>query len=385
MRIETGLNGGEFLGLQNVAMRVERDMARVMKMIKRISFAGVLALALTAIAAPPAAWDKKAPENKADLLQIQQQVAKVLVKVRAATVAVRAGGGSGSGVIITADGLVLTAGHVSGTPGRKFEVILADGRKFEGQALGNSVATDSGMIRILKPKDLPVVSYALPSMPETGTWVLAVGNPGGWDDKRGSVFRLGRIISTTRDTLRTDCKLLGGDSGGPLFDLNGTVVGIHSRISSRPDQNYHVAMISFHDDWKPLADGKTIKPIDESKRGYLGLIAADHPAGARVNHVVEDSPAAKAGVVVGDVITHINDKKIFGGESVRHILNQMLPDETVVLTIEREGKSKAVTIKLTKKPASDLPKEEPDAPLGPLNPKKGPEKKNPEPPKKDNP
>ncbi len=350
----------------------------------RLCLGAALLVPMAWAAGAPAAWDKKAPENKADLLQIQQQVSKVLTKVRAATVAVRAGGGSGSGVIISDDGLVLTAGHVSGTPGRTFEVILADGRKFEGKALGKSDATDSGMIRITKPKDLPTVGYATPSMPETGDWVLAVGNPGGWDEKRGSVFRLGRIISTTRDTLRTDCKLLGGDSGGPLFDLNGTVIGIHSRISSRPDQNFHVAMISFHDDWKALADGKSIKPIEESKRGYLGLIAADHPAGARVNHVVEDSPAAKAGAKVGDVITHINDKKIFGGESVRHILNQMAPDETVVLRVEREGKPQTLTIKLGKKPASDLPKEEPDEP-GPPGPGKGPKKKFPEPPSKEKP
>lgn len=181
------------------------------------------------------AWEKEAPETVADLLAIQKQVQKVLPKCMAATVTLQMGGSSGSGVVVNKEGLVLTAGHVSGKPGRAVKIILADGRELKGKALGMNGKTDSGLVQITDPpKDLPVIEYdkSKEELPGIGQWCIAVGNPGGLDKDRGAVVRVGRIISATKDTLRTDCMLLGGDSGGPLFDFNGVVIGIHSRISS---------------------------------------------------------------------------------------------------------------------------------------------------------
>ena len=180
--------------------------------------------------------------------------------------------------------------------------------------------------------------------------VLGVGNMGGWDAKRGAVFRLGRVISVSRNTIRTDCKLLGGDSGGPLFDLNGKVIGIHSRISSSPDQNYHVAMIAFHDDWDELKSSKTVEPVDEGKRGYLGINFSSDPKGVRVTKVGEKTSAEKAGLKPGDIITHFNGKKLFAGGDVRDLIEKTKIGDEIKLKVEREGKTLDMTIKLGVRP-----------------------------------
>ncbi|MBL69398.1 MAG: hypothetical protein CMO74_13300 [Verrucomicrobiales bacterium] len=317
--------------------------------MKRLSFLSAVLLAVGVLnAADPV--EKRTPEGVEDLLTLQKKVLEIRDEVRAATVAVKMGRGAGSGVIVSKDGLVLTAGHVSGKPGQKFQVILSDGRTFEGVALGNSPKTDSGMIQIKKPKDLPIVDFVGPSQPDIGQWVVAVGNMGGWDAKRGAVFRLGRVIAVSRDTIRTDCKLLGGDSGGPLFDLSGRVIGIHSRISSAPDQNYHVAMIAFHDDWKDLKDGKSVKPIGEGERGYLGVNFSTDPKGARVTRVGEDTVAEKAGLKPGDIITHFDGHKLFAGGDLRALIEKTKAGDEVILSVEREGKSMDIDLKLGKRP-----------------------------------
>ena len=306
--------------------------------------------ALTVAHGAPPALDKKTPAGTDDLLALQKKVLAVRDKIRAATVAVKMGRGAGSGVIVSKDGLVLTAGHVSGKPGQKFKVILSDGREFDGVALGNSKKTDSGMIQINKPKDLPIADYVGPGQPELGQWCIAVGNMGGWDAKRGAVFRLGRVISISRNTIRTDCKLLGGDSGGPLYDLNGKVIGIHSRISSAPDQNYHVAMIAFHDDWDDLKASKSVEPVSEGERGYLGINFSSDPRGVRVTKVGEKTSAEKAGLKPGDIITHFNGKRLFAGGDARDLIEKTKIGDEIKLKVEREGKMLDITVKLGKRP-----------------------------------
>ena len=297
-----------------------------------------------------AAPDKITPSDIDDLLAIQKKVLAIRDKIRVATVAVKMGRGAGSGVIVSKDGLVLTAGHVSGKPGQKFKVILSDGREFDGVALGNSKKTDSGMIQIKKPKNLPTVGYVGPGQPELGQWCMAVGNMGGWDAERGAVFRLGRVINISRNTIRTDCKLLGGDSGGPLFDLDGKVIGIHSRISSNPDQNYHVAMIAFHDDWDDLKASIIVEPVSEDERGYLGINFSSDPKGVRVTRVGEETSAAKAGLKPGDVITHFDGKKLYSGSGVRDLIEKTKVGDEIKIKLEREGKTLGMTIKLGKRP-----------------------------------
>jgi serine protease Do len=310
--------------------------------IKTHFAAALLVLALPLSAATPA-WEKDTPENVADLLAIQKQVQSVLKKCMAATVTLQMGGSSGSGVIVNKDGLVLTAGHVSGRPGRAVTVVLADGRKLKGKALGMHKGSDSGMVRITNPPDdLPLVDYkrSKNELPKVGQWCIAVGNPGGLDKKRGAVVRVGRVISRTKTTVRSDCMLLGGDSGGPLFDMTGVVIGIHSRISGAQDQNFHVAMPAFQAYWKGLIDPGSKIPA------FLGVSTEDNDEGALVLEVLDDSPADKAGIQKGDIIQNVKDKEIKTAVGLTDTIRSFRPGTKVKVTLLRDGKEKEIEVTL---------------------------------------
>ena len=309
----------------------------------KIKFVAFLMAVVLPLSAAIPAWEKEAPESIADLLAIQKQVQSVLKKCMAATVTLQMGGSSGSGVIVNKDGLVLTAGHVSGRPGRAVTVVLADGRRLKGKALGAHKGSDSGMVRITDPPDnLPIVDFdkSKDKLPKMGQWCIAVGNPGGLDKERGAVVRVGRVIKATRTTVRTDCMLLGGDSGGPLFDFNGVVIGIHSRISGATDQNMHVAMTAFQDEWEGLIDPSSKIPA------FLGVFTEDNEKGALVLEVRDNSPAKKAGIQKDDILQKINDKKIKDAVDLTDIIRSFRPGTKVKVTLLRDGKGKVIEVSL---------------------------------------
>ncbi|MEM7383541.1 MAG: trypsin-like peptidase domain-containing protein [Verrucomicrobiota bacterium] len=256
-----------------------------------------------------------APQSIQDLLNIQKHLKQILPKAEKATVAVL-GVGAGSGVIVSPDGYVLTAGHVSGKPGRTVGIILADGRKMSGVTLGKVDHADAGMIKISGEGRFPHVPMAAPESVRVGDWSFALGHPGGPDRDRGAVVRLGRVIWQSDETMRTDCKLLGGDSGGPLFDLNGRVTGIHSRISKRPDENYHVPVATFRKFWEPMIAGKD---VNRARRfsGVLGLKIVEHDQGLYIKAVDPGSAGAKAGLKTGDVLTRANGRTLLHHDQLR--------------------------------------------------------------------
>ena len=309
----------------------------------KIKFAAFLMAVVLPLSAAIPAWEKEAPENLDDLLAIQKQVQSVLKKCMAATVTLQMGGSSGSGVVVNKDGLVLTAGHVSGRPGRAVTVVLDDGRRLKGKALGMHKGSDSGMVRITDPPDdLPIVDFdkSKDKLPKTGQWCIAVGNPGGLDKERGVVVRVGRVIRATRTTVRTDCMLLGGDSGGPLFDFNGVVIGIHSRISSATDQNMHVAMTAFQDEWEGLIDPASKIPA------FLGVYTENNEPGALVLEVRDNSPAKKAGIQKDDILQKVNDKEIKDAVDLTDIIRGFRPGTKVKVTLLRAGKKKVIEVNL---------------------------------------
>jgi S1-C subfamily serine protease len=140
---------------------------------------------------------------------------------------------TGSGVLVSADGLILTAGHMFEQPGTKFTVRFVDGRVFHGISLGMDHAADSAMARIADPAPSggwPFSPLAPADSAKVGDWVLTTGNPGGLVIDRNPPLRLGRVTGHTARTLQTNLAIEPGDSGGPVFDLDGRVVGINSRI-----------------------------------------------------------------------------------------------------------------------------------------------------------
>ena len=207
--------------------------------------------------------DKKVPESREDLVAIQTSLQKHLAVARQATVCIQVGQGSGSGVIVSEGGLVLTAAHVISGVGKSMKVVMEDGTKYEAKSLGLHSENDAGMLQIQSEKKFPFVRYENKSannLPESrvGDWVFALGHSGGFDKARGSVVRLGRMVKVADTTVHSDCVLIGGDSGGPLFDMNGELIGIHSRVGRRLAQNMHVPLQVFHTYWDLLEKGEFI-------------------------------------------------------------------------------------------------------------------------------
>ena len=175
---------------------------------------------------------------------------------------------SGSGVVVSADGLIVTAGHVVDAPGTRLMIRFPDGRVVQGVTLGVDRGADSGLAKITDiapPGGWPFAPMAPSASAKNGEWVLATGNPGGVVVGRNPPLRLGRITIHTDKLLQSDCTVVSGDSGGPLFDLQGRVVGINSNISLSTDENHHVPISVYHAQWADLLAGKKI----ESKGGML--------------------------------------------------------------------------------------------------------------------
>jgi len=254
-------------------------------------------------------FDKEAPESIDDLRAMQDRVQEIVAKVTPSTVGVIIGGAQGSGVIVSEDGLVLTAGHVSGSPGRKATLVLPDGSRISAESLGRNIGMDSGMLKITeKDKKWPFVEIGVSKDLRQGEWCVSVGHPGGYQRGRAPVVRLGRVLGRTNSAIRTDCTLVGGDSGGPLFDIDGKLIGIHSRISSSLTANFHVPIDTFQETWDRLAQAEE---WGGPNRGpVIGVRGEDVDKGCRITEVFPGLPAEKAGIKEGDVVTTFDGQVI---------------------------------------------------------------------------
>jgi S1-C subfamily serine protease len=254
------------------------------------SFTTLLACALAtgALGADtPALLDKATPASVAELRALEAQVQKVLAKVVPCTVGIRIGPGQGSGVIVSADGYVLTAGHVSEAPGRDAIVVLPSGKTLRAKTLGRNIGADSGLLKIIDPGPYPFVEMGKSSTLQKGQWVVAIGHPGGFRANRTPVVRLGRVLFANPFIIRTDCTIVGGDSGGPLFDLEGKVVGIHSKIGNTAiTENFHVPIDTYREHWDRLAraeswnDNPGSKPLVASAGGKIVFEKAERLSSA---------------------------------------------------------------------------------------------------------
>ena len=200
----------------------------------------------------PAGLLRPAPESIADLRAIEASVKVLVKKVSPATVAVEVGGATGSGVIISSNGLVLTAAHVAGGPDRKVTFTFPDGKRVRGKTVGSDENSDAGLMRITEGGPWPFVPLGELETAKVGDWVLALGHPGGFDSRRSLVVRLGRLLRIRGDSLQSDCTISPGDSGGPLFDMHGRVIGIHTTISGSMSENFHVPITKFYSEWDEI-------------------------------------------------------------------------------------------------------------------------------------
>jgi serine protease Do len=342
--------------------------------------AACLALLLGAFAAaapaadPVSKWDSTrttAPDDLSEVKALQTAMKAVVDKCDATTVAVLFGPSAGSGVIVSEDGLVLTAAHVirdydtpragamEGRPlpftaGKAVRIMLPDGKKVDGKTLGINAAEDSGMVQITEkgPNDgkWPFATVAKSGNVAKGQWVVSMGHPSGPKVGRSPVARLGRIEWTDKHTLRSNCTLVGGDSGGPLFDLDGRVIGIHSRIGPGLALNYHVQTDQFKNDWDKLVAGTWVDKPAAVTAAYFGVIFPDdEDEDAWLVKVLEGDPADKAGLQAGDTITRFNDSAVKSVKQFRKLMETAKAGEKVRLGVRRGVNTLTLPVTLGKK------------------------------------
>ena len=266
--------------------------------------------------------------------------------------------GAGSGFIVTSDGYILTNTHVVANAD-EVTVRLTDRREFQAKVIGADERTDVAVIKI-NAASLPIVKLGDPSKIKPGQWVLAIGSPFGFDNSATA----GIISATARSLpsdnyvpfIQTDVAVNPGNSGGPLFNLSGEVIGINSQIFSRTGGYMGVSFAIPIDVARNVEDqlirtghvvrgriGVTIQDVNAQLAESFGL---DRPRGALVSSVEKDGPASKAGLMPGDVILAVNGRPIERYGELSGSIAAMKPGSDATLQVFRQGKQQQVPVKI---------------------------------------
>jgi serine protease Do len=296
--------------------------------------------------------------NLQDLTKLESKVEEVSRKVLPATVALLSEktGSSGSGVITTQDGLILTAAHVV-QGAEQLLVVFPDGKQVQGKVLGANYSKDIAMVKITEEGKWPFVEMGASKSLEAGDWVVALGHSAGFDAGRTPPVRFGCVVSKgPGNFLTTDCTLIGGDSGGPLFGLNGKIVAIHSSIGQSLTNNNHAGIDGFREDWDRLIAGKTwgalsMNPFANPEMPVLGIGMGLKRLvkGVFVESVIPGSPAAAAGVRAGDVVLSLDGSTVREGGELLQMLAKRQPGDQVKLGVLRDQEELEVTVTLKRR------------------------------------
>src|SRR5215831_15159851 len=273
--------------------------------------------------------------------------------------------GVGSGFFISADGYAVTNNHVV-DHAKSVEVTTDDGKTYTAKVIGTDQKTDLALIKVEGRNDFAYASFAN-EMPRIGDWVIAVGNPYGL----GGTVTAGIISAEGRDIgsgpydnyIQIDAPINKGNSGGPTFDTNGNVIGVNTAIYSPsggsvgigfdiPASAVKMVVSQLKDKGSVTRAwlGVQVQPVTAGIAESLGLKNA---AGALVAEAQADTPAAKAGIVAGDVITAVNGNAIKDSRTLAREISSMAPGTSVKLDILRKGESKTITLTLANMPNQD--------------------------------
>lgn len=264
--------------------------------------------------------------------------------------------GLGSGFIVSSDGLVLTNAHVV-RAGGDVVVRLTDKREFKAKVIGTDTQTDVAVLKI-EATDLPTVKIGDPNAVRVGEWVVAIGSPYGFDNSvtAGIVSAKGRSLpdGTYVPFIQTDVAVNPGNSGGPLFNMKGEVIGINSQIYSRTGgyqglsfaipmdvaANVQNQLVSYGKVTRGRI-GVTIQEVNQSLAESFGL---KKTTGALVSSVEKDSPAAKAGIEPGDVILKVDGREINGSMDLTGHVANLKPGSSARVEVWRKGASRVLTV-----------------------------------------
>jgi len=264
--------------------------------------------------------------------------------------------GLGSGFIVSADGLVLTNAHVVRS-GSEVVVRLTDKREFKAKVVGADPQTDVAVLKI-DATNLPTVKIGDPNAVRVGEWVVAIGSPYGFDNSvtAGIVSAKSRALpdGTYVPFIQTDVAVNPGNSGGPLFNMKGEVIGINSQIYSRTG-GYQGLSFAIPIDVAAKVQTQLVR-YGKVTRGRFGVMIQEvnqslaesfglkKPAGALVSSVENGSPAAKAGIEPGDVILKVDGKDIQGSMELSRYVADLKPGSAAKVEVWRKGASRELTV-----------------------------------------
>jgi serine protease Do len=281
------------------------------------------------------------------------------------------GGSLGSGFLISADGYVVTNNHVvsparTGATVDQITVILPDRREFEAELVGRDATSDLAVLKI-KGTNLPFVRFAQGDPVRVGDWVVAIGNPFGL----GGTVTAGIVSALHRNLnsgvydryIQTDASINMGNSGGPMFDLNGNVVGINTALISPTGGNVGIGFAIPAEQAAPIVEA--LRKGQRPERGYIGVslqpitddIAAsmDLPknTGELIRGVTPGAGAARAGIQQGDVVVSVNGQPVNPDQSLAYLVSQVRPGQRVPIELIRDGDRRTVTVTVGARPTEE--------------------------------
>ena len=275
------------------------------------------------------------------------------------------GSNLGSGVIISQDGYILTNHHVV-EAADQIEVALADGRKAKGRIIGSDPESDLAVIKIDLPGTIPAITFSSPDQAQVGDIVLAIGNPFGV----GQTVTMGIVsavkrnhlgLNTFENFIQTDAAINPGNSGGALVDVNGNLIGINSAIYSPNGGSLGIGFAI------PVSTAKKIMEqiiqTGSVTRGWVGVAVQEltpellesfklsNIQGVLISEVVRGSPADKAGVHAGDILTMVDNKQLLtDSSSMLETISSLPPGKVVVFKLLRNQREVAVQVQVGKRP-----------------------------------
>ena len=276
----------------------------------------------------------------------------------------------GSGFIISSDGFVVTNNHVVSPDSRatleEITITMPDGREFEADLIGSDAASDLAVLKIKSDESFPFVQFGDSAEARVGEWVVAIGNPFGL----GGTVTSGIISAVYRNTgqggaydryIQTDASINRGNSGGPLFDMQGNVIGINNAIFSPSGGSVGIGFAIPAEIAAPIVDqlkegreiergflGVSLQPMDDDLADSLGL---RRNRGELIQSVQEDSAAENAGLRAGDIVVKVNGKDVTSDQTVSFLVANLEPGARVPIEILRDGSERrTLTAVLGKRP-----------------------------------
>ncbi|QZD91208.1 Do family serine endopeptidase [Qipengyuania aurantiaca] len=284
----------------------------------------------------------------------------------------REGQSLGSGFIISADGYVVTNNHVVNPPGQRAEleevtVTLPDGNEYEAEVVGTDPQSDLAVLKISRREAFPFVTFGDSRQARVGDWVIAIGNPFGL----GGTVTSGIVSSVLRSAgggaydryLQTDASINRGNSGGPLFDMQGNVIGINNAIISPTGGSVGIGFAIPAETAEPIVD-KLVRGV-EIERGYLGIqiqpvnddVAASlglrRNRGEIVQMVQPGEAAARAGIEPGDIVLTVNGREVTPDQTLSYLVANIAPGTTIPVEVMRDGQRRQINVTVGKRPSEE--------------------------------